>query len=87
MSNPFYYLWVYDPHTGDVTVEHNDDRHPADAITHSDLAEIIPHPGRTHGYAYRIENGWRITDENHSEVLDPNILHEVKLKLKGAENS
>jgi hypothetical protein len=81
---PLYVLWVFDPVTARVTLESNDGKHPADHISHPDLAgrEGIFHPSRVEGYAYHIQNGWRITDSEHRPVEDPFIINEVLKSLR-----
>lgn len=72
-NEPDDFLWVFDPQSDIVHLEHNSNRHPADHKTHKDLAEEVIHPDRVHGYAYRIPGGWRITDWDHRPVEDPHI--------------
>ena len=86
-SGPIYYLWVWDPHEDKVHLEHNEGRHRADHIDHSHLAERVPHPDRVHGFAYKIRDGWRITDWEHRPVKDPHVLREVERSLKGIKKS
>lgn len=81
-GQPLYYLWVFDPQEDKVHLEHNEDRHPAEHIDHSHLAERVPHPDRIHGFAYRIQGGWRITTWEHRPVDDPHVLDLVRKKLK-----
>ena len=82
-DDPIYCLWVYDPQEDKVHVEHNEGRHRAEAIDHGQLAERVPHPGRVHGYAYRIRGGYRITDWDHRPVADPHIKEAVLDELRG----
>jgi hypothetical protein len=74
---PVYFLWCFDPFNDKVIIEHNDWRDNAQHIDHRDLAEKVPHPERVHGYAYRLKNGWRITDWEHRPVDDSHIFHLV----------
>lgn len=80
-SGPVYYLWVFDPHTGAVHVEHNEGRHKAEHLDHGHMAEKVQHPERIHGFAYRIKGGWRITTWEHRAVDDPFIFNAVKRAL------
>lgn len=80
---PLYYLWVYDPQTDRVTVEHDEGKHAADHALHSELASHVPHPDRVHGYAYPIKGGYRITDWEHRAVKDPHIKETVRRELMG----
>lgn len=82
-DTPTYYLWVFDPHEDKVHLEHNEGRHPAHRIDHSDLAERVPHPERIHGYAYPIQGGYRITTWEHRPVEEPHVRKLVELALKG----
>jgi hypothetical protein len=82
-TSPIYYLWVFDPVEDKVHVEHNEDRHRADHVDHGHLAEKVPHPERIHGYAYRINDGWRITDWEHRPVGDPHVKELVRKELRG----
>lgn len=88
-SEPEYYLWVFDPDTAKVHVEHNTDRHPARRIDHSDLAEKVSHPERIHGYAYRLRHGqgFRITDWDHKEIKDPYVKRQVSMALQGRQTA
>lgn len=70
---PDEWLWVFDPQEDLVHLEHNENRHPADHITHKHLAEKVVHPDRVHGYAYKIPGGWRITDWDHRPVEDRHV--------------
>lgn len=82
-----YWIWVFNPDTGSVRLEHNEDRHPAHHLDHSDLAKLVPNPDRVHGYAYRLRHGkgFRITDWDHHEVKDPYIKRQVDLALQGRQ--
>lgn len=82
-TGPIYYLWVFDPQSDTIRIEHNEGRHPADRITHEDLARDVPHPERVHGYAYRIGGGWRITTWEHRAVEDPHVKTLVRDALNG----
>lgn len=82
LTGPFEYLWVYDPATEKLTVEHNQGKHPAFRTTHKDL-EPNAHPDSVRGFAYKIKGGWRIMDRDMHEVTDPFILKRVLSRLKG----
>jgi len=82
LRGPLLYLWVYDPATDKLTVEHNDGRHPAFRITHKDL-EPNAHPDSVRGFAMKIKGGWRIMDRDVKEVHDPYIVKHVLAALKG----
>lgn len=84
-DEPIYHLWVYDPSTDKVHLEHNRDRHAAEHVDHSHLGLLVTHPDRVHGYAYRIRGGFRITDWEHRPVDDPHILRQVKHALEGRQ--
>jgi hypothetical protein len=85
-KGPIYFLWVFDPHEDKVILEHNEDRHPADAIDHGILAEKVPHPDRLHGFAYRIKGGWRITTDDHKPVDDAHVKELVRKSLQNEKH-
>ena len=80
-SGPVYWLWVYDPHEDKVHLEHNENRHRADAIDHSHLADRVSSSDRVHGFAYRIKGGYRITTWEHRPVSDAHVLKSVERAL------
>lgn len=82
-EGPLYFLWVFNPDNDEVTVEHNEGRHPATHVDHGHLAERISSPERIHGFAYKIRGGWRVMTWEHQPVDDPHILKQVKLALAG----
>lgn len=84
MSKPFYYLWLYDPHTDQVILEHNEDRKPAYWVTHREMIHKFPSHDTILGYAYDIKGGWRITDWDHKKIDDPHILKEIREVLHHA---
>lgn len=81
-GEPVYWLFVYDPLEDRVHLENNEGRHRADHVTHGDLADRFPHPARIHGYAYRIQGGYRVTDWEHKALTDPHILDLVRSALR-----
>lgn len=80
-DRPIYVLWTFDPVTTKVHMDHNEDRHPAHALTHSTLAPEVTHPDTVHGFAYSIQGGWRITNDEDKEVKDPYVVRKVVDKL------
>jgi hypothetical protein len=80
-TRPVYYLWIFDPDTDQVHMDSNKGKAPAHHILHDDLA-IVRHPEAVRGYAYSIEGGWRITDDDHKEVKDHHIVRRVVQKLR-----
>lgn len=85
-GEPLYYLWVFDPIEDKVILEHNEGKHHAEHLDHSDLAKRVDHPDRIHGFAYCIEGGFRITDWEHRPLDDEHIKETVRLALKGRKN-
>lgn len=81
-DRPVYVLWTFDPDTAEVYMDHNEDKHPAHHVTHTTLAPHVHHPEAVHGFAYSIEGGWRITNDEHSEVKDPYVVRKVVQKLR-----
>lgn len=73
---PLYFRWVYSPSKG-VTLGTNADDHPALVKYHQALGGDINDNDLTHGYAYPIINGWRLTDLDHQAVQDPYIVNQV----------
>jgi hypothetical protein len=86
-DRPIYYLWTFDPTDGKVYLDHNENKHPADAVTHDELAPHVTHPETVHGFAYSIKGGWRITDDDHTAVEDPFILRRVESAIEKKEPS
>lgn len=81
-TGPIYMLWVYDPMTGHVTIEDNEDKHPAQKHTHTDMCPEVIHPSRINGYAYKIVGGYRLTDDDHKTIEDPYVTKAVLKALK-----
>lgn len=67
---PIYYMWVYSPTTGHVTLAHDEESSRANQEYHLELRERRHEEDLVHGYAYRIKGGWRITDWEHKPFLD-----------------
>lgn len=83
---PIYYRFTYSPTTGDVDLSHNHEAHPAAIPTHGDMAAKRPEPDLICGYAYRIGNGFRLTDAEDRPILDPHLTQEVMKHIAQAEN-
>lgn len=81
-DGPVYVLWVFDPMTDQVIIDHNKGRNRALTKTHADIAPEVIHPSRLNGYAYRIRGGWRLTSDDHKEVSDPHVVRRVDQALK-----
>lgn len=77
---PLYYRWVFSPSKG-VTLGTNQDDHPALVKYHQGLGGDINDTDLSHGYAYPIGNGWRLTDYEHQPVEDPYIVNQVVRRL------
>lgn len=82
-ANPgsLYYVWVFDPQSGEVDL-YDGEADSNEIPTHQDLARQHPHENRVHGYAYRIVNGWRVTDWEDKPIDDPYILQTVNEALR-----
>lgn len=76
---PLYVRWTHSPTHG-VQLSHNGEDHPALVNYHQNLAGD---PDKTHGYAYRINNGWRLTNYEHQPVDDPYVVNQVVRALTG----
>jgi hypothetical protein len=77
---PVYYRWSFDPKVG-VALSHNEGK--IDALMNyrdGSTADSVD------GYAYRIGNGWRLTDREHRPVEDPYVVSQVVRKLQSFEN-
>lgn len=85
IKRPPYYRFCYSPASGDVALSHNQEAKPADLPTHADLAAQLNEPDLLHGYAYRINNGWRLTDWEHRPVTDPHAKMSVAGELSRVE--
>lgn len=84
-DGPIYWLWVFDPESGHVTIHHNEDSSRAEAKTHDEVAPEVTHPGRLNGYAYKIQGGYRITTDDHKKLEDPFVVKQVIAALKGEQ--
>jgi hypothetical protein len=73
MTQPIYYRWAYSPSTGDVTLSHNHEGHPADITFHSQMAEQRPEGDLQFGYAYKLDNGWKVTNDKHQPESDVHL--------------
>lgn len=84
-TRPMYYRWVYSPTKG-VTLGSNGDDHPALVPYHQGLGGVVDGQDLMHGYAYRIGNGWRLTDYEHKAVEDPFVVNQVVSALNDKES-
>ena len=80
-SAPLYYRWVFSPESGEVELSHNQEGHPAEIPYHEQLADKINRANVVNGYAYRIGNGWRLSDDEHKPVEDPYVVSQVMRAL------
>lgn len=78
---PVYYRWSFGPKTG-VTLSHNESKIDA-LMNYRDGATS----DSVDGYAYRIGNGWRLTDQEHRPVEDPYVVSQVVRKLQNFEKN
>lgn len=85
VTRPLYYRWVYSPSKG-VTLNSNQDDHPALVKYHTGLSGDINDTDLSHGYASHIGGGWRITDLEHQPVEDPYIVQQVVRRLNHEES-
>jgi hypothetical protein len=77
-----YYRWSYSPTTGDVTLAHNHEGHPADIRFHSEMELERPEKDLIHGFAHRNESGWTIMDEESKPIGDPHIIESVERAIE-----
>jgi hypothetical protein len=54
-DRPVYVLWKFDPSDGTIYITDNEDRHPAEHVTHQSWANHLTHPHHIRGYAYSIK--------------------------------
>lgn len=80
-DRPIYVLWKFDPRDGRIYITHNEDRHPAEHVTHHSWATHVTHRDHVRGYAYSITGGWRITDHEHEEVKNPDAINALLAAL------
>lgn len=77
---PAYYLWVWDPDTETLYIDHNEDKHPAHKLTWQSLAPHVG-PEAIKGRAIPIEGGWRILTRSGGEA-DPYLTKHVLKALR-----
>lgn len=81
-----YYRFAYSPSTGDVSLAHNHEGHPALIRFHSDLAKDRPEKDIEVGYAFRLDNGWKVTDQDFKPVEDPHRMVAVENAISQQES-
>lgn len=79
---PVYYRWAYSPSTGDVTLSHDYEAGPADIRFHGQMADERSEGDLEVGFAFKMDNGWKVTDQDFKPVDDPHRL----LAVEGAIN-
>lgn len=82
---PIYFRWTYSPSTGDVTLSHNHEGHPADIKFHSQMASERSEGDLMFGYAYRLDNGWKVTNDKHQPEEDVHIRVAVEKAIEQRE--
>lgn len=83
---PIYYRWAYSPSTGEVSLSHNHEGHPADIEFHSQMAEHRQESDLVFGYAYRLDNGWKVTNAKHGPENDVHIRVTVEKAIENNEH-
>lgn len=81
-DRPYMWLWVYDPESGQATVDHSEDKPAAHFLSHKTFARHIHHPDQVRGYANPIQGGWRIMDDEGKKVEDPYIIRQIQVALR-----
>lgn len=84
LSHPLYKRWVFSPATGKVELADNTGN-PLDVRYHGDLASRINEPDLVHGYAYRLGDGWRLTDWDSKPLSDPFVVAQVMRTLQASD--
>lgn len=80
-----YYLWTYGANTGKVLLDTDDSRPRKDHRYHEHMGEDHEDTDLIHGYAYRIKDGWRITDIEHNSLDDGHIKLEIIRAIRKRE--
>jgi hypothetical protein len=83
---PIYYRWAYSPTTGEVSLSHNHEGHPADIEFHAQMAEQRAESDLQFGYAYRLDNGWKVTNEKHGHEDDVHLRVAVEKAIESREH-
>jgi hypothetical protein len=85
--HPIYYSWVFDYRTGEVHLSDDHHKERRHKNHHKDLSDRVGHPEKLHGYAYRIRDGWRLTDIDHGKITDRFIVGQVLLSINNEESN
>jgi hypothetical protein len=85
-SKPVYYRWAYSPTSDYVTLSHNREAPRHKRKYHDEMEDERDEHDITHGYAYRISGGWRITDWDNKTVEDPRIVRKLREELAVRED-
>lgn len=72
-----YYKFVISPTSGDVSLAHNKEGHPASILTHEDLIKEQSDPNLIKGYIIKQPAGYRILDDDYKEITDPFLLIKI----------
>jgi hypothetical protein len=83
---PVYYRWTYSPSTGEVSLSHNHEGHPADIEFHAQMAEQRQEADLVFGYAYRLDNGWKVTNDKHGPENDVHLRVAVEKAIENREH-
>jgi hypothetical protein len=78
ITSPTYYRFVISRSTGDCSLTHDREGHPADIKVHDDLKVERPEQDLVNGYAIKKPNGWHLFDEDDKEIRDPFLITKVK---------
>lgn len=81
-----YYRFCYSPSTGDVDLSHNHEGHPALVRLHSEMAKDRPEKDVECGYAFKMENGWKVLDQDFKPVDDPHRMVAVENAISSRED-
>lgn len=82
-----HYRWTYDEDSGDVELVHNDEKRRAETEYHLDVAQRHPGQHLRHGFADRIEGGWRITDWESKAEKDQHTKQKVIEAIREREGT
>lgn len=86
LATPLYVRWAFSPASSEVMLADNEGD-PLNVQYHGDMAAQLNEPNLVHGYAYRLQDGWRLFDWENRPLEDPFIIAQVMRKLVGEHSS
>lgn len=77
---------MYSPSSGEVSLSHNHEGHPAMIRFHADMAKERTEHDVEPGYAFKLDNGWKVTDQDFKPVADPHRMVAVENAISELES-